>query len=83
MMLVSTNQTATSYDTQLGYETNYQWRVDAVNFSGTNTGPDWTFSTEVAPPPAGQASNPVPADDAIDKDANVDLSWSAGSDAVD
>ncbi len=82
MTLVSAAQTATDYTPALGYETNYQWRVDAVNFSGTNTGPVWTFSTEVAPPMPGQASNPVPVDDAVEQLETVDLAWDAASDAA-
>lgn len=34
----------------LANNTQYTWRVDTVNSSGTTTGPTWTFRTE--PPPA-------------------------------
>src|SRR6478736_1524385 len=55
---VSTDQTATSYQPSvLSSGTNYLWRVDAKNQSGTTTGPVWSFTTAAAPappdPPAG------------------------------
>lgn len=36
---------------QLGYNTQYFWRIDTVNSAGTTTGPVWNFRTDVEPRP--------------------------------
>jgi hypothetical protein len=35
----------------LAYDTQYYWRIDTANSSGTTTGPTWTFRTDTAPAP--------------------------------
>ncbi|MHC4738395.1 MAG: LamG-like jellyroll fold domain-containing protein, partial [Planctomycetota bacterium] len=77
------NQTATTYDPgTMSYNTTYYWRIDEVNAAGTTTGAVWSFTTESAPSPPGQASSPSPADSATDVSVAADLSWTAGSGAT-
>jgi len=77
------NQTATTFEPgALDYDTAYYWRIDEINAAGTTTGNVWSFTTEAAPSPPGQASNPSPADSATDVSIGADLSWTAGSDAT-
>lgn len=77
------NQGATTYDPgTLAYETSYEWRIDEVNDAGTTEGDVWSFTTESEPGPAGQASNPNPADSAIGVSGDVVLGWTAGTGAV-
>jgi len=74
------NQTATTYDPgTMANSTTYYWRIDEVNAEGTTTGTVWNFTTEAAPQPPGQASNPNPTDSATDIDVDTNLSWTAGS----
>jgi hypothetical protein len=74
------NQTQTSFDPgTLSYDITYYWRIDEVNAAGTTTGNVWTFTTEAAPQPPGQATNPSPADSATNVDVDADLSWTAGT----
>ncbi len=76
------NQPAATFDPgTLANDTTYYWRIDEVNAAGTTTGVVWSFTTEAATPPPGQASNPSPADAATDVSINADLSWTAGSGA--
>ena len=77
------NQTATTFDPgTMEAETTYYWRIDEVNQGGTTTGVVWSFTTESAPEPPGQATNPNPSDDAIDVSPTADLSWTVGSGAT-
>ncbi|MHC4620917.1 MAG: hypothetical protein ACYTEQ_24485 [Planctomycetota bacterium] len=77
------NQTATTYEPgTMSYSTTYYWRIDEINAQGTTTGNVWSFTTEAAPQPPGQASNPNPADSATDVSITADLSWTAGSNAT-
>jgi len=77
------NQTATTYDPgTLSNVTTYYWRIDEKNAGGTTTGTVWSFTTEAATPAPGQASNPSPADGATNQSVDVDISWTAGSDAT-
>ncbi len=77
------NQTGTTFDPgTLAASTTYYWRIDSVNTAGTTTGSVWSFTTEAAPQPPGQASNPSPADGATGVNTTVTLSWSAGSGAI-
>jgi hypothetical protein len=78
------NQATTTFDPgTMSYDTTYYWRIDEINAGGTTTGTVWSFTTESAPlPPPGQASNPTPADSAIDVGVDADLSWTAGSNAT-
>ena len=74
------NQTQTTFDPgTLSYNITYYWRIDEVNASGTTPGDVWSFTTEAAPQPPGQATNPSPADSATNVGINADLSWTAGS----
>ncbi|MHC4740110.1 MAG: hypothetical protein ACYS9Y_14470, partial [Planctomycetota bacterium] len=72
------NQTATTFDPgTMANGMTYYWRIDEINAQGTTTGAVWSFTTIVSGP--GQASNPSPADSAVDVDIDADLSWTAGS----
>ncbi|MHC4740229.1 MAG: LamG-like jellyroll fold domain-containing protein, partial [Planctomycetota bacterium] len=74
------NQTETTFEPgTLSYDITYYWRIDQINTAGTTTGNVWSFTTEAAPQPPEQASNPDPADSAADVSINADLSWTAGS----
>jgi len=74
------NQTATTFEPgTMNNDMTYYWRIDEVNGEGTTTGVVWSFTTEAAAPPPGQASNPSPADSATDISIDVDLNWTAGS----
>jgi hypothetical protein len=74
------NQTATTFDPgTMANDTTYYWRIDELNAGGTTTGAVWSFTTEVAPQPPGQATNPNPADSAANVSIDADLSWTAGS----
>jgi hypothetical protein len=45
--------TSTNYNPgALTYSSNYQWRVDASNFTGVTTGDVWAFTVMDTPPPA-------------------------------
>ncbi len=74
------NQPGTTFDPgTLAASTTYYWRIDEVGPGGTTTGVVWSFTTEAAPQPPGQASNPNPASGATDVSIDADLSWTAGS----
>jgi hypothetical protein len=46
------NQTDTTFDTgTMANDTKYYWRIDEVNSSATVTGPIWSFTTMMTPPP--------------------------------
>jgi len=76
------NQAGTTFDpVSMDYVTTYYWRIDEVGPGGTTTGAVWSFTT-VPPPPPGQATNPSPADEAVDVAVNAVLSWDAGVGAV-
>jgi hypothetical protein len=77
------NQTATTYEPgTMSFSTTYYWRIDEINAQGTTAGNVWSFTTEGAPQPPGQASNPSPADSATSVSTSADLSWTAGSGAT-
>src|SRR5690554_1837494 len=57
----------------LQYGTQYYWRVDETDTSGTTTGFTWNFTTRLAGP--GPATNPNPADGASNVSIDADLSW--------
>jgi alkaline phosphatase len=75
------NQSETTYDPgTLIPNTTYYWAIDERDSGGGVTaGAVWSFTTAPVP---GQASNPNPTDGATDVAANVDLSWTAGSNAT-
>ena len=58
--------------------TTYYWRIDEVGDFGTWKGDIWRFTTVSAL----QASEPNPADEAVNVDINADLSWQSGADAT-
>jgi hypothetical protein len=71
------NQAGTTFDPgTLANNTTYFWRIDEVNGSGTTTGAVWSFTTGALP---GAASNPSPANGAVNVSTNADLSWTAGA----
>jgi len=73
------NQGGTTFDTgTMANSTIYYWRIDEVNTGGTTTGTVWSFTTEAAISPPGQASSPTPADSAVDVAIDTDLSWTNG-----
>jgi len=60
-----TNQTTTGFDPgTLLHLTEYNWRIDTVNASGTTTGQVWAFSTERSNDIPVFSSDPVTASDA-------------------
>jgi len=71
-------RTLTSYDPgTLNYSTNYFWRIDATNSSGTTTGDVWRFTVQENP--LSQISHdPDPPDGAPGVDPLVTLRWSPG-----
>jgi len=77
------NQTAATFDPgTLSYDITYYWRIDEINAAGTTTGNVWSFTTEAAPQPPGQATNPSPADSATNVDVGADLSWTEGTNST-
>jgi glycoprotein endo-alpha-1,2-mannosidase len=77
------NQAGTTFDTgTMAYSTTYYWRIDEINGNGTTTGDVWSFTTEAAPQPPGQASNPSPSDSATNVGLTTDLGWTAGDGAT-
>ena len=79
LLPVSMMQMGTSYDTGvLDPDTTYYWRVDEFTPAGTVTGPVWSFKTldpEIA-------SDPIPADGAVDVSATPELGWTADESAA-
>ena len=78
------NQPGTSYHPgTLAYSSQYSWRIDAVNAGGTNTGPNWSFTT-VAQPPAlpSKPINPSPGNGATGVSINPTLAWTNGGGAT-
>ena len=77
------NQTAATFDPgTLSYDITYYWRIDEINAAGTTTGTVWNFTTEQAPQPPGQATNPSPAHTATNIDVDADLSWTEGTNST-
>jgi hypothetical protein len=62
----------------LDYSTEYQWRVDSRNTSGSTEGIVQTFTVESLPLP-GKATNPVPPHLSSGVPYDVDLAWDAAS----
>ena len=63
---------------KLNYNTQYHWRIDAIDSYGyTTTGPSWVFTTADDHPPY-KPSDPYPPDEATNVPTNIDLSWTGG-----
>jgi hypothetical protein len=76
----ATGLTSPGYDpgTLDGHAT-YHWKVVAKDDqTGEAAGPEWTFSTGNRAP--ATPADPSPADDAVDQELDVDLSWSECTD---
>lgn len=81
----SARQGGTSYtpSTNLTSSTQYLWRVDAENSSGTSPGDVWNFTTSAAPPPPPpKATNPSPAQLETNVGVNARLAWAGSSQAT-
>ncbi len=69
-----TNTTATTFDPgRMNPSTVYYWRIDEVTGSGTVTGDVWSFTTGPV-----VATNPSPANGAVNVPVSSTLSWKAG-----
>jgi hypothetical protein len=79
----ATGLTGTVYDppSNLDALTNYSWKVVAVNGEGTSSSPVWTFTTGEDLAPA-LASNPTPADGAINVALIPSFNWSSAARAT-
>lgn len=74
------NQTETSFDPGvLDPDTQYFWRVDEVNDSGTTKGDVYSFRTGELP---GAVTSPVPADGSVSARVDQILRWTAGDGAT-
>ncbi len=81
----SAGQTGTSYtpSTLLAPSTQYFWKVNAKNSSGTTVGDVWSFTTSAAPPPPPpKATNPSPAILATNVAIGTSLTWTGSSQAT-
>ena len=77
-ILVSENQTGTSYDPDLDFGTTYYWQIVAYDEKNLFTkGTVWSFTTRTNDAP-NEPSDPSPADGSIDNEINVILSWTGG-----
>lgn len=81
----TTTNTEITVPSALNFGSPYVWRVDATNEFGTTTGTIWHFTTESdLPQLPEQASNPAPADNAINVPVTLSvLSWTAAVYAED
>ncbi len=78
---LATNTAGTTYSPgTLTAGTVYYWRVVAKNAGGSNTSATWSFTTQVAAPPAPILS--FPANGATGVPATLVMSWSAASGAT-
>jgi hypothetical protein len=59
LLLISAGQSETSLQVpyNLEYNTEYEWRVDAVDLGDTVTGTVWSFTTLVFDPPVPTTEN--------------------------
>jgi hypothetical protein len=77
-VLVSENQTGTSYDPDLDFGTTYYWQIVAYDEKNLYTmGPIWSFTTRTNYAPL-EPTDPSPANGSIDNEINEILSWTGG-----
>jgi hypothetical protein len=76
--VIATNITTKQYDPNpLSYETTYYWKIRIKDEFGTSEiSPTWQFTTKSNPSP-NQPSNPVPADESINRPKNQQLQWTS------
>jgi|GEM_PF-1299706 len=75
------NQAETTYDTgTMTASTTYYWRINEKNGDSNHIGDVWNFTT--VPPAPAQATNPTPANGAINISLTNDLHWMAGNGAT-
>jgi len=80
LVLVSLNQTATSFTPTLNYATTYYWSVTANNAGGSSTNcsvNSFTTAAEVILPPACPVLG-SPSNSAIDVAIDASLTWTSG-----
>lgn len=77
--LYTENISDTSYNlSQLAYNTQYYWNIQAEDEYGyTTSGPTWTFTTEQNPSPH-IPSNPHPSNGTRDVPIQLNISWTGG-----
>jgi len=75
------NQPGTTYSPSpiLDLGTTYYWRIDEIDATETFKGDTWCFTVKT---PVYKATQPVPADKAIDVINTTTLSWTAGATAT-
>jgi hypothetical protein len=76
-VIVSSNQSGTTYDPpgNLEFNTQYYWQIIAWDdYGASNNSLIWSFTTLENNPP-NTPSNPSPPDGETDVDVNADLSW--------
>ncbi len=78
-VLVSENQTETSYDPgNIEFGTTYYWQIVAYDEPGlSTTGPIWSFSTRTNDAPY-TPSDPSPADSETEVEIIAELGWTGG-----
>jgi hypothetical protein len=78
--LVSSGQSQNYYDPSgtMNYNTDYYWKIIAVDEHGTSTtGPIWSFTTGSEPNnPPNTPSNPSPGNGAVNINLDISVSWS-------
>jgi len=76
--IIATNITSKQYDPDLlSYDTMYYWKIRVKDEFGTSEiGPTWKFTTKSNPAP-NKPSNPVPADESINRPKNQQLQWTS------
>jgi hypothetical protein len=73
--LVASAITHSTYDPQLlTYGTTYYWQIIAHDSTETTTGEIWTFTTTINDPPL-PPSNPTPANNTINVNRDITLTW--------
>jgi hypothetical protein len=78
-VIVSSNQSNITYDPGLlNSDTQYYWWIEAWdNYGYSSSSSLWSFKTRTNDPPH-IPSNPIPANESINVDFNIDLNWTGG-----